>query len=126
GLPAAPRAGARRADAPAGPHPEAAGAQPAAPHRRHRRAGRGQEDPPGSIIMSVKVLERLKERFADAIVATHSNFGDDTALVARERILEVLTFLRDDVDLQFNLSSSVTGVDYYGREPRFEVVWHLY
>ena len=34
-------------------------------------------------------------------------------------------FLRDDPELQYIMLSSVTGVDYLGREPRFEVVYHL-
>jgi NADH-quinone oxidoreductase subunit C len=76
--------------------------------------------------VSTKVLERLKERFAEGIHETHETFGDATAVVARERLLEALLFLRDDAELQFNLSSTVTGVDYLGREPRFEVVYHLY
>src|SRR5262245_46965039 len=76
--------------------------------------------------MSQRVLDRLKERFGDAIVSTHSMHGDDTAVVARDSIRELLLFLRDDPDLQFNLCSDVTGVDFLGREPRFEVVWHLY
>ena len=75
--------------------------------------------------MSTKVLERLKERFAEGIHETHETFGDATAVVARERLLEALLFLRDDAELQFNLSSTVTGVDYLGREPRFEVVYQL-
>ncbi len=76
--------------------------------------------------MSIKALDRLRERFGDAVLATHSKFGDDTAVVARERVRELLFFLRDDPELQFNLCSDVTGVDFFGREPRFEVVWHLY
>jgi NADH-quinone oxidoreductase subunit C len=76
--------------------------------------------------MSQRVLDKLQERFADAIIATHSRLGDDTAIVERERVRELLFFLRDDPELQFNLCSDVTGVDFLGREPRFEVVWHLY
>ncbi|HKA86563.1 MAG TPA: NADH-quinone oxidoreductase subunit C [Haliangiales bacterium] len=76
--------------------------------------------------MSAKTLERLKERFGDAVVGTHSQHGDDTAVVARERVREVLSFLRDDPDLLYNFPSDLTCVDYYGREPRFEVVYHLY
>ncbi len=72
------------------------------------------------------VLEKLTERFGDAIVSTHSDFGDDTAAVRRERIVEICTFLRDDPDLQFDLAMDLTGVDYLGEEPRFEVVYHLY
>src|SRR6266568_7440603 len=76
--------------------------------------------------MSTRALERLKERFGDAVVSTHSQHGDDTAVVARERIVEIVSFLRDDPELAFNLPSDLTCVDYYGREPRFEVGYHLY
>lgn len=72
------------------------------------------------------VLERLRRRFGDNVVSTHSDFGDDTALVLRERIVEILTFLRDDPDLRFEFAMDLTGVDYLGEEPRFEVVYHLY
>ncbi len=72
------------------------------------------------------VLSKLKEKFADAIVATHSDFGDDTAVVRREKIVEICAFLRDDPELRFDLGMDLTGVDYLGEEPRFEVVYHLY
>ena len=72
------------------------------------------------------VLEKLKERFGDAILAVHSDLGDDTALVVRERIVEIMTFLRDDPALKFNFAMDLTGVDYLGETPRFEVVYHLH
>ncbi len=72
------------------------------------------------------VLAKLKEKFGDAIVATHSDFGDDTAVVRREQIVPICTFLRDDPDLCFDFAMDLTGVDYLGEEPRFEVVYHLY
>lgn len=72
------------------------------------------------------VLAKLKERFGDAVVATHSDFGDDTAVVRRERIVEICTFLRDDPDTAFDFAADLTGVDHLGEEPRFEVVYHLY
>ena len=75
--------------------------------------------------MSV-VLDRLTGGFPADVVSTHSDFGDDTALVRRERILEILTFLRDDPELRFDFAMDLTGVDYLGEEPRFEVVYHLY
>jgi NADH-quinone oxidoreductase subunit C len=34
-------------------------------------------------------------------------------------------FLRDDPELRFNFLENLCGVDYLGREPRFEVVYHL-
>jgi NADH-quinone oxidoreductase subunit C len=72
------------------------------------------------------VLTKLVGKFGDDIVATHSDFGDATAQVRRERIVEICTFLRDDPDLRFDLAMDCTGVDYLGEEPRFEVVYHLY
>ena len=72
------------------------------------------------------VLDRLRGRFPADVVSTHSDFGDDTALLRRERIVEVLTFLRDDPELLFDFAMDLTGVDYLGEEPRFEVVYHLY
>ncbi|MBI4508320.1 MAG: NADH-quinone oxidoreductase subunit C [Deltaproteobacteria bacterium] len=78
--------------------------------------------------MSEKILARLKERFGDAVNETHSYRGDDTALVARERIVEVLQFLRDDPELALNMPVDMTAIDWLarGRVPRFQVVYHLY
>ncbi len=75
--------------------------------------------------MSV-TLKKLKERFSDSIIDTHSFRGDDTAIVKKEDILNMFKFLRDDEELLYNFMMDLTAVDYYGREPRFEVVYHLY
>ena len=72
------------------------------------------------------VLEKLAGTFGTEIVATHSDFGDDTALVRRDRIVEILAFLKDDPDMLFDFAMDLTGVDHLGEEPRFEVVYHLY
>lgn len=72
------------------------------------------------------VLAKLTERFGGDIVSTHSHFGDDTALVRRERIVEICAFLRDDTDCRFDFAMDLTAVDYLGETPRFEVVYHLY
>src|SRR6476646_1783555 len=76
--------------------------------------------------MSERVLEKLKAKFGDAILETHSNFGDDTALVAPERWQEICRFLRSDPQMAFDMFVDLCGVDYPEREPRMEVVLHLY
>src|SRR4030066_223119 len=68
------------------------------------------------------VLETLVGKFGDDTLSTHSDFGDDTALVRRERIVEICTFLRDDPGLRFDFAMDLTGVDYLGGGPRFEGV----
>jgi NADH-quinone oxidoreductase subunit C len=71
-------------------------------------------------------LNKLTERFPGSIVETHSYRGDDTAVVNKEDILDICTFLRDDQALLYNFMMDLTAVDYLGKEPRFEVVYHLY
>ncbi len=69
---------------------------------------------------------KLNIRFPESIVETHSYRGDDTAVVRKEDLLGICQFLRDDKELQYNFMMDLTAVDYIGREPRFEVVYHLY
>jgi NADH-quinone oxidoreductase subunit C len=71
-------------------------------------------------------LKKLSSQFPDSVVETHSYRGDDTAVVKKEDILKICNFLRDDEDLLYNFMMDLTAVDYMGREPRFEVVYHLY
>jgi NADH-quinone oxidoreductase subunit C len=46
-------------------------------------------------------------------------------LRCRETSIELLTFLRDDAQCQFVSFIDICGVDYPGREKRFDVVYHL-
>jgi NADH-quinone oxidoreductase subunit C len=71
-------------------------------------------------------LKKLSVKFPDSIIKTHSFRFDDTAIVKREDILGICEFLRDDDDLRYNFMMDLTAVDYLGREPRFEMVYHLY
>lgn len=76
--------------------------------------------------MSKRVLEILREKFGPDVLETHSQFGDDTAVVSPARWLEVAKFLRDDARCAMNMFIDLTAVDYMGRQtPRFEVVMHL-
>ena len=95
------------------------------------------------------VINKLKEKFSDRIVSTHSFRGDDTALVAKGAILDVLRFLKEEEDLIFEVLMDLSAVDYLKyvdvsdwvnqvtmdrgiisteteRAHRFEVVYHLY
>jgi NADH-quinone oxidoreductase subunit C len=77
--------------------------------------------------VSKKVLEILAARFPESIVETHSQFGDDTAVVKPGSWREVARFLRDDPRLAMNMFVDLTAVDYLprGDSPRFEVVLYL-
>jgi NADH-quinone oxidoreductase subunit C len=77
------------------------------------------------------ILARLSERFGAAILGTHDDRGDHTAIIDRGASGEVLRFCRDDPALRFDMLMDLTAVDYLkypGRDEgaRFEVVYHLY
>jgi len=72
------------------------------------------------------LVARLRAGVPDAVLASHAFRGDATAIVPREKLIEVCRFLRDDAELRFDMLLDVTAVDYLGRRPRFEVVYHLY
>ncbi len=71
------------------------------------------------------LLQRLRARFPNAVVATHAYRGDLTAAIVPASLLDVCTFLRDDPECAFDFLSDVTAVDYIGSAPRFELVYHL-
>ena len=76
--------------------------------------------------MSEAVLVKLKDRFGAAVLETHSQHGDDTALVTPESWRAISEFLRHDPSLNFDLFVDLCGVDYPKQLPRMEVVMHLY
>jgi NADH-quinone oxidoreductase subunit C len=73
----------------------------------------------------VSTLERVKNLLGDAVLDSHEEHGDATVLLRRDGLLAALRRLRDDPELRFNMLTDLTAVDYLGREPRFEVVYHL-
>lgn len=73
---------------------------------------------------------KLQERFASSIVSTHAFRGDETVVVKREALIDVLRFLRDTPGLDFNFLMDLTAVDYLtypeSKPARFEVAYHLF
>lgn len=74
---------------------------------------------------------KLKERFGEEVLDVGEFRGEWTAVCKKERISEILTFLRDEPDLAYDRLTDVTAVDYsqyMGQTPpaRFNVVYHLY
>ncbi|MEW9527711.1 NADH-quinone oxidoreductase subunit C [Microbispora sp. NPDC049125] len=73
-----------------------------------------------------EVADALEASFADAVERVVVDRGEVTFHVAREHLREVLTHLRDDPALRFELSAGVSGVHYpdeTGEE--LHAVYHL-
>jgi NADH-quinone oxidoreductase subunit C len=75
--------------------------------------------------VSIEALTRAKSILGAAVLSTHSYRGDDTLVVDAAKIFDVMKTLRDDPELAMTMLVDLTAVDYLGREPRFEVVYHL-
>lgn len=73
-----------------------------------------------------ELVEKLKQTFPQAIEETAVYKDEYTIRVKRPYLLEVSQFLKQDPACGFDFLSDLCGVDYLGREPRFEVVYHLY
>ena len=58
-------------------------------------------------------------------LSVNAAYGEVTAVVQRERIVDVVTRLRDAPDLGFVNIVDICGVDYPERADRFDVVYHL-
>jgi NADH-quinone oxidoreductase subunit C len=69
--------------------------------------------------------EQIAGSLAAAVLSKTIAHGELTLNVARERILEVLTFLRDEPQCRFEVLIDICGVDWPAREQRFDVVYHL-
>jgi NADH-quinone oxidoreductase subunit C len=78
-------------------------------------------DEPALRALGERVASRLGVE-ADSASVAH---GELTVTAPRERIVEVLTALRDSEGLRFHQLLDVCGVDYPQRAQRFDVVYHL-
>jgi NADH dehydrogenase I D subunit len=73
-------------------------------------------------------VEKLKERFPQAILDTSEFRGQTTVTVRADEILPFCRFLRDEPDLAFDLCLFVSAIDQLdlGLSPRFVAVYELY
>ena len=76
--------------------------------------------------MAKALIELVKKQFPGAVLASHSQHGDDTIVVDPGSYNAICRFLRDSPQSDMAMLMDLCGVDYPDREPRFEVVAHLY
>jgi NADH-quinone oxidoreductase subunit C len=67
----------------------------------------------------------ILDRLPGAVLSHETVVGELILTVQRERVVEVMTFLRDDPACMFKVLVDVCGVDYPERPERFEVVYNL-
>lgn len=82
-------------------------------------------------VTASRAAELVKSALPEAFISSSEKFGETYICVRREQIPQVLEFLRESPELQFDYFSECVGVDYstwqHERDlpERFEVVYNL-
>ncbi len=72
-----------------------------------------------------ELYEKIKGRFKDYIIE-HSEFrGELSITVKKEKLVELMNFLKNDPELLFDYLVLVTAVDFPERDERFDIVYEL-
>lgn len=77
-------------------------------------------------ILNEEIVNQLNQKFEEhvSVISEPSDiFNFETS---RDYLVEVLTFLKTDLTLQFNYLTDITAVHYPNREKKFAVVYHLH
>ncbi len=76
-------------------------------------------------MQATDLLSRLQERFGDTLGDARLARREVTIEIAPQDVIETFTALRDEADFRFDQLIDICGVDWPGRENRFDVVYHL-
>ncbi len=78
-------------------------------------------------ITSTYILEKLKQQFPDDLRAAEESYGVLSVTINKERNVDVIRFLRDDSELQFNFLTDLCGI-HFPNNTGFElgVVYHMH
>jgi len=71
------------------------------------------------------LLALLAGKFPLEILRADVTHGDAQAVISAGALRSVMEFLKNDSRTLFDVLVDITAVDYLGREPRFEAVYHL-
>jgi NADH-quinone oxidoreductase subunit C len=82
-----------------------------------------------------KFLNTLNAKFGDKVTGGDFDAVDPWVEVSPDGLVEIMTYLRDDEGLKFNMLNCITAVDYFqpdpkkaakaGFDPHLELVYHL-
>lgn len=102
----------------------AAAVPPAAPKPAAPPAPKKWE-PTGEVV-STPVTERLSAQFGDAVQGVKSPCGEAIVLVAKDKLIEVLGFLKSDPACGMDFLSNLTAAHYPNNDKKFEVVYDCF
>lgn len=75
-----------------------------------------------------KYIEKIETDFADALISVEEFRGEITVNIKKDRILDVMNYLKEEPEAAFDFLVDVAGVDYLkiGGPERYAVAYHLH
>jgi NADH-quinone oxidoreductase subunit C len=101
------------------PPPPPPGAKPAAPAAPAKPKGPQQEP------WSSPLVDAIKEKFGSEFVKSYSFIGQNNIEMKKDRIGEIMRFLRDNTIMPFSYLVDETAV-HWPKDEQFEIVYILY
>lgn len=77
-------------------------------------------------ITNEELLNSIKAKFESDVTEVTEPYGLLTFETSREKITELLTFLKTDAALQFIYLTDITGIHYPENEKQIGVIYHLH
>lgn len=72
------------------------------------------------------LLERLKENFPEGVLGGQSFLNQSIYRIDPGSLYDLVLYLRDSPDWNFDYLVDITALDHLGDEKRFELVYHMY
>lgn len=72
------------------------------------------------------IISKVKSAFPDALFDVYEFRGELALNTDHQKIVPVLSLLKDDPELQFIMCEDVTAIDNATRKNRFSMVYHVY
>lgn len=69
------------------------------------------------------LLSNLREHFPNSISNIYDFRDETTVTVPREHLRDIAIWLRDDLTARFQMLTDVTALDWYPREPRYDMLY---
>jgi NADH-quinone oxidoreductase subunit C len=73
-----------------------------------------------------ELLDRVNEKVSSGVLETSQGIDCAVVTIKKDHLLDFMRFIKNDEVLSFDLIADVTAVDYPGRVPRFDVVYHIF
>ncbi|MDB5013927.1 MAG: dehydrogenase subunit [Daejeonella sp.] len=77
-------------------------------------------------ISNQTVLQKITARFGEQVSIPTEPFGFLTFETTKDKIIEVLTFLKEDNELKFNYLTDITAIHYPEQSLPIGVIYHIH